>query len=316
VLGHRQKGRWASRPRPSRRSAPNGVARLRQWLARRLETPAEWANGAADVVDRGYGALKFDPYEESVRDISNDETRLALDHIGAIQEGIGDDPDLMIEGHARLTPAEAIKIGSQLEQYNPTWFEAPIQAHQGPAAFREVREALAIPISDGLASIESKFDAFDYISERAIDVIQPDAANVGGLREVQYIAQMADAASISVAPHAAGGPVGMCATVHLDAVLPNFKIQEGFNEFTRPDWVSSVINDPVTTEDGTIEVPTELGLGIEFDAERAREHDCNPMPDHNFLSSEFKDAYDSKDRAEWGTREDTIRPLDRCMRPL
>jgi len=99
-------------------------------------------------------------------------------------------------------------------------------------------------------------------------------------------------------------------------VLLNFKIQEGFNEFTRPDWVSSVINDPVTTEDGTIEVPTELGLGIEFDAEREREHDCNPMLDHNFLSSEFKDAYDSEDRAEWGTKEDTIRSLDRCMRPL
>jgi hypothetical protein len=83
----------------------------------------------------------------------------------------------MIEGHARLTPAEAIKIGSRLEQYNPTWFEAPIQAYQGPAAFREVREALTIPVSDDLASIESKFDAFDHISERTVDVIQPDAAN-------------------------------------------------------------------------------------------------------------------------------------------
>jgi galactonate dehydratase len=90
----------------------------------------------------------------------------------------------------------------------------------------------------------------------------------------------------------------MCATVHLDAVLPNFKIQEGFNEFTRPDWVSSVIDDPVAIEDGTIEVPTEPGLGIEFDAERARGHDCNPMPDHNSLSSEFKNTYGSEDYAE------------------
>jgi L-alanine-DL-glutamate epimerase-like enolase superfamily enzyme len=47
-----------------------------------LETPAEWVDGAADVVDRRYGALKFDPYEESVRDITNDEMRLALDRIG------------------------------------------------------------------------------------------------------------------------------------------------------------------------------------------------------------------------------------------
>lgn len=263
-----------------------------------LETSTEWAEGASEVIDRGYNALKFDPYEESVRDITNEEMSLALDRVAAIREAIGDDPDILIEGHARLTPGEAIKLGSRLEQYNPTWFEAPIQAHQGPAAFREVREALSIPISDDLASIESKFDAFDYISERAIDVIQPDAANVGGLREVQYIAQMADAASVSIAPHAAGGPVAMCATIHLDAVLPNFKIQEGFNEFTRPDWVPKVIDDPVSIEDGTIEVPQEPGLGIDFDADRAREHDCNPMPDHNFLSSEFKDTYGSQKHAE------------------
>ena len=263
-----------------------------------LETPGEWAEGAADVIDRGYDALKFDPYENSVRDISNAEMGLALDRVAAIRDAVGDDPSLMIEGHARLTPAEAIKIGTRLEEYNPTWFEAPIQAHQGPAAFREVREALSIPISDDLASIENKFSAFDYIAERAIDVIQPDAANAGGLREVQYIAQMADAASISIAPHAAGGPVAMCATVHLDAVLPNFKIQEGFNEFTRPDWVSTVIDDPVTIEDGTIQVPREPGLGVAFDEERAREHDRNPMPDHNFLSSEFKDTYGSQEHAE------------------
>lgn len=263
-----------------------------------LETPEEWAEGAADVVDRGYGALKFDPYEESVRDITNDEMKLALDRVAAIREAVGEGPDLLIEGHARLTPAEAIKIGTRLEQYNPTWFEAPIQAHQGPTAFREVREALSIPISDDLASVESKFDAFDYIAERAIDVIQPDAANVGGLREVQYIAQMADAASISIAPHAAGGPVAMCATVHIDAVVPNFKVQEGFNEFTRPDWVPSVIDDPIDIADGTISVPTDPGLGIEFDADRAADHDCNPMPDHNFLSSEFKDTYGSEKHAE------------------
>jgi galactonate dehydratase len=263
-----------------------------------LETPEEWGEGAADVIDRGYSALKFDPYENSVRDISNDELQLALDRVAAIREAVGEGPALMIEGHARLTPAEAIKIGSHLEEYNPTWFEAPVQAHQGPAAFREVREALSIPVADDLASIGNKFEAFEFIAERAIDVIQPDAANAGGLREVQYIAQMADAASIQIAPHAAGGPVAMCATVHLDAVLPNFKIQEGFNEFTRPDWVPSVIDDPVSIEDGTIDVPTEPGLGIEFDADRAREHDRNPMPDHNFLSSEFKDTYGSQKHAE------------------
>jgi galactonate dehydratase len=263
-----------------------------------LETPEEWADGAAEVVDRGYTAMKFDPFERAFRDITNADLELALDRLGAIREAVGPGPDLLIEGHGRFTPAEAIRVGRRMEEYNPTWFEAPVQPHQGPAAFREVREALSIPIADDLASIQSKFNAFDFISQRAIDIIQPDAGNIGGMREVQYVAQMADAASIQTCPHAAAGPVTMCAAVHVDAVIPNFKIQEGFNEYTRPDWVADVISDPIEIRDGFIAVPDEPGLGIEFDADAAREHAGNPMPDHNFMAEDFKDTYGSREHRD------------------
>ena len=261
-----------------------------------LETPEEWAAGALDVIDRGYDAMKFDPFENAVRDISNEGLALALERVAAIREAIGPEPDLLIEGHARLTPAEAIKVGRRLEEFNPMWYEAPVQAHQGPAAFREVREALSIPIADDLASITHKFDAFAFLAERAIDVIQPDTGNAGGLREVQYIAQMADAAGVCTAPHAAAGPISLAGCIHVDAVVPNFRIQEGFEASTRPDWVDDVIETAVEVEDGRIVVPDGPGLGVEFDADAAREHDCNPMPDHNFLEPEFKDTYQAHER--------------------
>lgn len=261
-----------------------------------LHSPEEFADGARDVIDRGYDAMKFDPFETAVRDITNDELALAADRMAAMRTAIGDSPDLIVEAHARFTPAEAIKVGQRLAEYDPLWLEAPVQAHQGPAAFREVREALSYPISDDLASIEDKFTAMDFIADRALDVIQPDVANVGGLRETQYIGHMADARSIFIAPHAAGGPVGLTACIHVDAVLPNFKIQEGFEEATRPAWVSDVIETPITVEDGRITVPDDPGLGIEFDPEAARDHDCNPMDDHNFLDPDFKETYQAHDR--------------------
>ena len=37
---------------------------------------------------------------------------------------------------------------------------------------------------------------------------------------------MADAAGISMAPHACEGPIGSLASVHVDAATPNFLIQE------------------------------------------------------------------------------------------
>lgn len=261
-----------------------------------LETPEEWAAGAEAVVDRGYTAMKFDPFETAHRDISNEALELAIDRIDAMREAIGPGPDLIVEAHERFTPAEAIKVGRRLEPYNPLWFEAPVQAHQGPAAFREVKEALAVPITDDLASIQHKFDAFEYIAARAIDGIQPDTGNVGGLRETQYIAQMADAASIFTAPHAAAGPISLTACIHVDAVIPNFKIQEGFEASTRPDWVADVIETPLAVEDGTIAVPDEPGLGVSFDADEAATHDRNPMPDHNYLEPDFKDTYQAHER--------------------
>jgi len=51
------------------------------------------------------------------------------------------------------------------------------------------------------------------------------------------------------------------------------------------------------TNEFGLEVPDQPGLGIEFDPEEAEKHDRNPMPDHNFLSTDFKETYRSKDFA-------------------
>ena len=37
---------------------------------------------------------------------------------------------------------------------------------------------------------------------------------------------MAEAAGISMAPHACEGPIGGTATLHVDAAMPNFLVQE------------------------------------------------------------------------------------------
>ena len=37
---------------------------------------------------------------------------------------------------------------------------------------------------------------------------------------------MADASGISMAPHACEGPIGVLASLHVDAAMPNFLVQE------------------------------------------------------------------------------------------
>jgi len=255
------------------------------------DSPTEWADAAASVVESGFDAIKFDPFEDATREISNADLRAVEDRVAGIREAVGPDPELFIEGHGRFTPATAIRIGQRLEPYEIGWFEAPVQAHQGPEAYREVREALTIPIADDMAGTDSKFDAFQFISARAVDVIQPDPVIAGGLRETQYIAQMADAASIQTCPHAAAGPVSLTANVHVSAAIPNFKIQEA-DTFTHPDWVDDVIETPLTVENTRIPVPEGRGLGVEFDEAAAVEHTGELTAEHNVHSASFKESFE------------------------
>lgn len=256
-----------------------------------LQTPDEWATGAKEIVDSGFSAFKFDPFEDAGRSISNEELTTVENRVGAIRSAVGPRPELLIEGHGRFTPSAAKRIGKRLEQYDIGWFEAPIQAHQGTDSFRELKRAITIPIADDMASQNSKFSAFDFIANRAVDIIQPDPIMVGGLRETQYIAQMADAAAIQTCPHAAAGPVSLTANVHVSAVIPNFELQEA-DSFTQPDWVDDVIQTPLAVTQGTIDVPDENGLGIDFDEDAAREHTGEMNTEHNIHSASFQSSFE------------------------
>jgi galactonate dehydratase len=256
-----------------------------------LETPEQWARGAEAVVDDGFDALKFDPFENATRTISNRELSEVEDRVAAIRDAIGPDPDLYIEGHGRFTVASALEIGRCLERYDIGWFEAPIQSYQEPEAFVRLREQMTIPVADDLASMDNKFEAFDYISARALDIIQPDPVVIGGLRETQIVAQMADAAGIQTCPHAAAGPISLTANVHVGSVIPNFEVQES-DSFTHPKWVDEVIKTPVEVQTGRIEIPDKPGLGIEFNESAAREHTGSVPKTHNINSASFKQSFE------------------------
>ena len=69
-----------------------------------------------------------------------------------------------------------------------------------------------------------------------------------------------------IMPHCAIGPVALTAALHVDAVMPNFLIQEQIDQslgggLLAADW-------PV--RDGHIELPVAPGLGIEIDEPAAQ----------------------------------------------
>ena len=68
--------------------------------------------------------------------------------VAAVREAVGDDVELMVEVHGRLTPSEAILIGKALEPYRPFWYEEPVPPENVDNMAR-VASAIDIPLATG-----------------------------------------------------------------------------------------------------------------------------------------------------------------------
>ena len=67
---------------------------------------------------------------------------------------------------------------------------------------------------------------------RAADIVNPDVCNCGGILELRAIAQMAEPSLVTVSPHNYNSTtVGLAATLHVSAAIPNFLITEYFVNF-------------------------------------------------------------------------------------
>jgi galactonate dehydratase len=81
------------------------------------------------------------------------------------------------------------------------------------------------PITTGERLVAS-YGCRELIEMGVIDIQQTDINHVGGVTGLWKVAVTANVSSISMAPHACEGPIGGLATIHVDAAMPNFVVQE------------------------------------------------------------------------------------------
>ncbi len=172
---------------------------------------------------------------------------------GRCAHALGPDFELLIEAHRRFAPAHAIRIGHRLAEFGIDWYEEPCLS-ENIDLVAEVRRAVPIPIVTGEA-IYTKEAFFECVAKRAADILNPDICVVGGITAMLDIAAMAQPQAIVMAPHNYNSTlVGLAATVHLSAVIPNFRIAEYFVNFQ--DLCREIALSSLTMQDGWIDLPT------------------------------------------------------------
>jgi D-galactarolactone cycloisomerase len=111
----------------------------------------------------------------------------------------------------------------------------------------------------------------DLVVRKAMDIIQPDVCAAGGISECRKIAALAATHGVECVPHAWGSVIGLAATLHFLASLPDqpqsFRPMPPMLEFEQCEnpFRDLLSQDPIIQVRGKVQIPTGPGLGIEID---------------------------------------------------
>ncbi|MEU7211990.1 D-mannonate dehydratase ManD [Streptomyces sp. NPDC044989] len=205
------------------------------------------------------------------------DTRAYLRHMPTVFEAVrhtfGPELPLLHDGHHRMTPIQAARLGRDLEPYDLFWLEDATPG-EDQAALRLVREHTTTPLAIGEV-FNSVHDYTTLLRDRLIDYVRSAVTHTGGITAVRKLLDMAAVYGIRSGMHGPTdiSPVGMAAALHLDLAVHNFGIQEYMRHATR---TLEVFRTSYRFEDGLLHPGDAPGLGVELDDEAASRFPYEP----------------------------------------
>jgi len=193
----------------------------------------------------------------------------------AVREAIGSDMKLMVDANHGYDVIEAVRFGRAAAEFGIDWFEEPAVPEQ-LGAYREIRASQPIPVAGG-ETWHSRWGMKEPLETRAVDIIQPDLAGVGGFTEAKRVTDMAALHGIRVVPHVWGTAVHLAAALQfMAAMVPNpvrVNPVEPILEFDRTEnpFRQAVVKLPIEHVSGVVQIPNGPGLGIEINRDALAE---------------------------------------------
>jgi galactonate dehydratase len=128
---------------------------------------------------------------------------------------------------------------------------------------RKVKTHTDIPVASG-ERLATRWQFRELLDLAAVDIVQPDMTQVGGLLEATRVADMAAVHGVLVAPHCPRGPIATAVGRHFAASTPNFMILEYPTDLGRVPWRQDLVESPEEIVGGHMSLPTGPGLGVEL----------------------------------------------------
>jgi len=243
---------------------------------------AEWHDRAQAMKEgkHGFTAFKVDihsvlgiPMQQFHPSIGPDEARKIHRAYILAREALGDDIDIIVHCHNELDVPSAIRVAAAVEGIQPLFYEDPLQPGFSEA-WMALRRATRLPIMTG-ENIELAENALPFLQHQAVDQLQPDLINSGGITGVKRMADLAALYRIPISLHNVSGLILNMASQQLTAALFNSPLMECSGRADQYQWATP---NPIVIKKGKMAVSTEPGLGLTLDQEYLKAHRADGEP--------------------------------------
>jgi len=233
-----------------------------------LRDPGAMADAAERYLAQGFRALKLRFHRGDWRD--------DVKSLEAVRARVGRRLELMVDCNqgwrlpwdteAPWVLKDAIAVARELERLGVYWMEEPL--HRGDhAGMRALRDSIDVRVAAGEMTRQAH-ELRDLIAGACVDVIQPDAALVGGITGLRRVAIMAQEHNLIFTPHTWTNGMGVVANTHLVAGLGNSPFIEF--PYDPPEWDLSrrdyIMAQPFAADaDGWLTLSDAPGMGYAVD---------------------------------------------------
>src|SRR5436190_6366878 len=196
--------------------------------------------------------------------------RCAEQAVAAMRDAVGESVDIMVDCHARPSPAMGLQFAHVLAPFGLYFLEEPCWP-ENVEGLRAIKAVAKMPIATG-ERVTHLFAFQQLFAANACDVCQLDITHCGGLTEARRIAALVEANRLVLAPHNPQGPVSTAASLEFGFSQPSYIICETVHAEVL--WRQDVVQEGFVVErDGRLVRPnTRPGLGIVINEAEVKKH--------------------------------------------
>lgn len=247
-----------------------GGGNMESFYQTSTDNASQFAELAQKAVSDGFTAFKSMAVPPTMPIEGLKPIKAAEECVSAMREVVGDEIDIMVDCHARPSPAMGLQFAQALDPYGLYFFEEPCWPESLDSLAR-INAATTTPIATGerLTHLAAFRDLFE---KRGCEICQLDLTHCGGFTEARKIAALADAHRISLAPHNPQGPVSTAASLEFGFSQPSYIICESVHDDVP--WRQDVVEEGFTIDPATrtVKPNTKPGLGISINEAEAKKH--------------------------------------------